>query len=70
MASGQYESISIQPFGIGRVDLKILTEKYGSDFRSSEGKTQMSGTACVNCVNGQASCLIGGLLKIVLVLHC
>ena len=69
VTSRQNETVTIDPLGIGWIDLKILTEQDGPDFGCTEGKSEVPRTACVNGIDGQASGLVCGLLENFLVLH-
>ena len=69
VTGGQNKTIPIDPLGIRRIDLEILSKQDGTDFGCAEGKPEVPRTACVNGIDGQASGLVSRLLKNFLVLH-
>lgn len=69
VTGGQDEAIPIDPLGIGWISLKILAEQDGADLCSAEREPEVSRTACVNGIDGQAPGLVSRLLKNFLVLH-
>lgn len=69
MTRREDKTVAVYPFRIRRVDLKVMAEENRTDLGGSEWKPEMTGTACVNGVDSQASGLIGGLLENFLVLH-
>jgi hypothetical protein len=52
MAGGENKTIPIDPVGIIGVDAKRVPEENSPDLGGAQRETQMTGTACVNGVDG------------------
>ncbi|OPZ70783.1 MAG: hypothetical protein BWY82_01940 [Verrucomicrobia bacterium ADurb.Bin474] len=60
MSGGENETVAVDPFRIFRIVVQCLSEECGSDFGCAERKSEVSGRAGCDSIDGKAPRLIGG----------
>jgi hypothetical protein len=59
VTGGENEAVAVDPAGVGRIDLKSLTEEDCANVSGSERKTKMARLAGGDGVNGQTASIAG-----------
>lgn len=63
MTCAQNESVTVQPFWIGRINIQRRPKEHGTDLSRAERETEVAGGTFVDGVHGEATGFIGSFLQ-------
>jgi hypothetical protein len=63
VSRGEDKPITVEPTGIGGIDLERMTEENGADVSRPERQTEVARLAGCDGVNGKTACIAGGELE-------